>query len=55
MYTVLYPFVIIVAESVRAKEGVIMKLFLILIVAISFISAIFTAGYNDPPEADKIK
>jgi hypothetical protein len=31
-----------------------MKLFLILIVAISFITAIFTAGYNDKPEAQKI-
>jgi|GEM_PF-3324830 len=30
-----------------------MHMFLILIVIISFFVAIFTAGYNDAPEADK--
>jgi len=32
-----------------------MKLFLILFVTVAFLSAIFTAGYNDKPEADKFK
>jgi hypothetical protein len=38
---------------IGAKEEYIMKTILILGVCLAFLTAIFTAGYNDKPEVKK--